>query len=197
MKKAGIIVSGVMALMFAAIPMHADILTNGPNGWASGVPGADPEFGFIVSIGSDTGFGVVSATDEGRGMFLATVGILTVTGGSDVGTYSLVAAGAPGGTFSPSGAFIFDNLFAPASDPTLDGDGLLFAGGGLEINIWGNSPDNYSFWSFDGGGYNVADTDSGSVTFFATSPEPSALVLLGSLLVGLGIIGRKKTQSQQ
>jgi hypothetical protein len=197
MKKAGIIVSGVMALMFAATPMHADILTNGSNGWAAGVPGADPQFGFIVNIGPDTGFGSVSATDEGGGLFLATVGTLTVTGGSDVGTYSLFAGG-PGGTFSPSGQFIFDNLFAPASDPTLDGDGLLFTGGGLEINIWGNSPGNYSFWSFDGGGYNVADTAAGEVAFFAATPEPSAFVLLGSFLVGLGGLGRRrKTQFQQ
>jgi len=196
MKKLGIIVLSVMALTFVATPMHADIFTNAPNLPGSFTPGADPLFDFTVSIGPDTGFGSINATDEGGGTFLATSGTLTVTGGSDVGTYTLVPGG-PSGMISPSGAFIYDNLVFPASDPTLDGDGLLFSGGGLEINIWGNSPDNYSFYSYENGGYNVQDTDSGQVAFFAATPEPSAMVLLGSLLVGLGLNGRRKTQFQQ
>ncbi len=193
MKQAVILVLSVMALTFAATPMHADIFTNPPASPGSFAPGLDPLFDFTFSLGPDTGFGSINATDEGGGVFLATSGTVTVTGGSDIGTYSLVAGG-PGGTLSPSGAFIYDNLVYPGNDPTLDGDGLLFAGGGLEINIWGNFPGDYNFDSFNGGGYNVTDEESGVVAFgVVTTPEPSAFFLLGSLLVGLGISRRRNS----
>jgi hypothetical protein len=72
-----------------------------------------------------------------------------VTGGADVGVYPLWPGG-PSITLSPSGFFEFDNLLYPSMDPLIDNDGLLFIGGGLEINIFSN-PGDYQF--YDNNGY--------------------------------------------
>ncbi len=127
---------------------------------------------FTFGIGSQTGNGALTSQDLGGGELLATTGSLTVTGGSDLGTYPLYPGG-PGVTTSPGGAFIFDDLVFPAQDPTLDPDGLVFVGGGSEINIWGNSLDNYSFYTYIGGTYTTQVTSAG---FFTTAvnatPDP-------------------------
>jgi hypothetical protein len=153
--------------------------------------GSDPQFNFAFTLGSNIGFGSLNTDPVVGGGFWAFSGTLTVTGSSDpsiLGTYSLLTGG-PGATYTPSGAFIIDNVVYP-SNPALDTYGLGFVGvGGLEINIWGNSPGNYSFYSYNGGGYNVAYTGTGT---FAV-PEPSALILLSCFaLVGLGFSRRRK-----
>jgi hypothetical protein len=161
-----------------------------------GLGDLDPEFYYTFSIGPDSGYGTVEAIDEGGGAFLATSGTLTVTssndGGVDVGTYTLIPYTLTSGLqISPKGAFLYDDFLFPGGNPTLDVGGLLFQGtnkNGLstEINFWGNSPGNYSFYSgFGAGNYDVGDTGSGSVTFVLT-PEPSAVILL---LTVLGIVG--------
>ena len=111
----------------------------------------EPLFDFTFSIGPDTGFGSLNTTDIGNGQYFATAGSLTVTGGRDVGTYPLYPGG-PAVTASPSGFFIFNNVLYPSVDPGVDVDGLLFLGGGLEINIFSNGPSNYQF--YDNSGYN-------------------------------------------
>lgn len=67
-------------------------------------------------------------------------------------------------TTSPSGFFIFDNIFYPSVDPGIDNDGLLFLGGGLEINIFSNGADSYQF--YDNSGYNNVGAS------FAMGPAP-------------------------
>ncbi len=124
-----------------SVPLAANPLTSG----------FEPIFDFSFSIGPDTGFGGLNTTDIGNGQYLATAGSLTVSGGRDVGAYPLFPGG-PAVTTSPSGFFIFDNVFSPSVDPGIDNDGLLFLGGGLEINIFSNGPDNYQF--YDNTGYN-------------------------------------------
>jgi hypothetical protein len=65
-------------------------------------------------------------------------GYLDITAGSKVGTYPL----SPG-----SGSdvyFNWDGMIFPASDPFVDIGGLLFTGGGFEINLFGNGPGSYS-----------------------------------------------------
>jgi hypothetical protein len=165
------------------------VLSCGTN--ASATPVApDSMFDFTFSIGPDTGFGSLDTVDIGGGSFNAVGGSLTVTGGFDIGTYSL-APGGPGVTISPFGAFAFDNILFSASNPFLDVWGLLFTGGGLEINIWGNAPDNYSFYSYNGSSYNVA-YDGGST--FRASPvsEPATLSLLSTGLLGFGLLLRRR-----
>lgn len=171
-------------------------------------------FHFTFSIGGDTGYGSVDSTDEGSGEYLATSGSLTVltsTDSQDLGTYSLAPAG--GDSF-----FAWDNIFYPSGSPTFDGtgsSGLVFTGtdsdsNALEINLWAD-PDyadngNYGFWSDTGGGYNVSDggpsytgysgiyrsIPSGSyVTFTAVTPEPSGILLLATMLLGVGFTCRR------
>lgn len=149
------------------------------------VVGPDPIFDFTFSIGPDAGFGSLNTVDIGGGAFAAVGGSLTVTGGLDIGSYALFPGG-PGVTISPSGAFAFDDILYPASDPYLDVWGLLFTGGGLEINIWGNSADNYSFYSYNNSAYNVADTANAPFNAIAI-PEPSMLWLFGVALLGMGL----------
>lgn len=104
-----------------------------------------PIFDFSFDISPETGYGSLTTTDQGSSEFLATTGSLTITAGADVGTYPLIPGG-PGVTVSPLGSFDYDNLIYFQSNPPLDEDALLFGADGLEINIWGNSPGNYSFY---------------------------------------------------
>ncbi len=114
--------------------------------WMSGF---EPLFNYSFTIGPDTGYGNLNTTDIGNGEFLATSGTLTVTGGEDVGEYSLFPGG-PGEMNSPSGYFLYDDLLYPSLDPDVDNGGLLFTGNGLEINIFSLGPDNYQFYANSG-----------------------------------------------
>ena len=126
----------------------------------------EPLFDFSFDIAPETGYGNLNTIDEGNGEFLATAGTLTVTGGNDIGTYPLHPGG-PNVTVSPLGGFDFDNLlfpFYPSTNPPLDVDGLLFTVPGLEVNIWGNSPGNYSFYDYNGSSYGTQLTETGTFT---------------------------------
>jgi hypothetical protein len=154
------------------------------------VAGPDPIFNFTFTIGPDTGFGNLNTVDIGGGAFSAIGGSLTVTGGLDIGSYSLSPAG-PGVTISPFGAFAVDNILYATSNPFLDVWGLLFTGDGLEINIWGNSPADYSFYSYNGSSYNVADNADAPFEVTAV-PEPATFLLLGGSLLGFGVLHRRR-----
>jgi hypothetical protein len=159
------------------------------------IPGVDPPIDFTFNIGGNTGFGSLLATEQSSGVYLATSGTLTVTSLTDNGTYTLVPGG-PSTTLSPLGAFDYDNVVTPGSDPSLDATGgLLFSAGGKEINIYGNgSPGNYAFWDATSNAgvitYGVQYTGSaspGTDVFTATVvPLPASYTLL---LGGLGVIG--------
>ena len=139
-----------------------------PLGTAYYLPLVDSTFTF--SIGPQGGSGVLTSADFGGGQLFATAGSLTVSAGSDIGTYSLFPGG-PGVTTSPNGAFLFDNLMFPVQDPTLDMDGLLFLGGSDQVNIWGNGPGNYSFYAYNNGTYITTIASAGTVTP-VVSPVP-------------------------
>lgn len=133
---------------------------------ASPVVGFGQIFDFTFDIAPQTGYGSLNATDRGNDQFLATAGGLTITAGADVGTYPLYPGG-PGVTTSPLGAFDYDDVLYPSTDPPLDEDGLLFTALGLEINIWGNSPGNFSFYDFSGGNYGTQLNENGTFTLSA------------------------------
>jgi hypothetical protein len=126
----------------------------------------EPLFDFSFDIAPQTGYGSLNTTDEGNGQFLATVGNVTITAGNDLGTYPLYPGG-PGVTVSPAGAFDYDDLLYSQSNPPLDVDGLLFTAPGLEINIWGNSANNYSFYDYSNGAYGTQLTEAGTFTLDA------------------------------
>jgi hypothetical protein len=125
-----------------SVPLSATPLTSG----------FEPLFDFTFTIGPTTGYGSLNTTDIGNGKFLASAGTLTVTGGGDVGAYPLHPGG-PAQTASPSGKFLYDNVLYPSIDPSINNNGPLFIGNGLEINIWSNAPDVYEFDEWNGTGY--------------------------------------------
>ena len=124
-----------------------------------------PIIDFSFTIPPETAYGSLNVTDQGNGTWLATSGSLTVTGGSDVGTYTLIPGG-PMVTTSPMGSFLYDNVITPSANPALDVDGLLFGVTGKELNVWGNSANDYSFYDSTGPGvYGTQLTATGTFSF--------------------------------
>jgi len=132
---------------------------------ALGTAAFQPTIDFSFTISPETAFGSLNVTEQGGGIWLATSGSLTVTGGSDVGTYTLIPGG-PGVTTSPLGSFLYDNVITPSANPALDVDGLLFGVTGKELNVWGNSVNNYSFYDSTAPGvYGTQLTATGAFSF--------------------------------
>ena len=87
----------------------------------------------VFTGGGSTADGVISIFGGA-----AVSGYLNITAGSKVGTYAL----SPGAGSDTS--FVWDGLVFAGADPFLDNSGLLFTGGGSEINLWANGPGSYS-----------------------------------------------------
>lgn len=207
MRRTHLFSRGILGLTMGLAGLHlalADPVGGTTAGLVTPLNGSsdDPQFIFTFTIGPDAGDGVLNTTDLGGGRFLATSGSLEITSGADIGTYSLLPGG-PGATTSPSGFFIYDDVIYPTGNSggpsTLDVDGLLFAGGGLEINIWGNAFNGtnwiYTFDSATGGSLNVNDKGVGPVTF-TEAPESGAFYSLVSVVGLLGLYRRDGTRSQ-
>jgi hypothetical protein len=146
-------------------------------------------YSFAVNAYSNVGSGSLVTNATG----FATSGSLVMTSGADIGSYALFSGGSLP-TFSPKGAFIFDNMTFNGNNPALALDvwGLLFVGKGLEINIWGNGPGKpFSFYSFDGSSFNVS-SNGASFALTAATPVPAAVWLFGSALMGLIGMGKRK-----
>lgn len=127
------------------------------------------DYSFIIS--TQTAYGSLNVTDLGGGSWLATSGNMTVTGGSDVGTYSLIPGG-PGQTTSPLGSFLYNNVIYPSANPALDIDGLLFGDITKEINVWGTGTNTYSFYDSTAPGvYGTVLNATGTFNF---QPAPGA-----------------------
>jgi FIMAH domain len=136
---------------------------------------ADTTFSFTATdSGSGTfSYGLLQASDNGDGTFTATGGYLIVISGPIVGTYDLFPnPNPPAPFFSPSGAFLVDDILYPGQNPTLDVFGLLFTGNGLEINIWndgGGVP--YTYFAFNGSSFVLASNEAAGFTLASTAAQ--------------------------
>jgi VPDSG-CTERM motif len=175
-------------------------------GMASGVQAGQVTISFSFNTTADqatsnSGLGTLFADDLGGNQYGAYGGSLTMTSGPATGLYDLYSKGSPYAVFtSPSGAFNIDSQVTIPGNPSLDASGLLFVLQGAtlpEINIWGNSVSNYSFYVWNGGAYSPAidgfsDFEAHIVPGTLAVPDGgTTLMLLGGALVGLGALRRK------
>ena len=140
--------------------------------------------------GADTGSGTLTAGAPDGSGFDITAFTGTIDGNPIDGLLgSPLDPGAP--TISPLGAFIYDNIVYPGPDPVFDTSGILFSISGTEANIWGNSgPNDYSYYMCC---YAVANDQVNTFTLTPASvSEPSSLALIGSGLLGLWLVRRRK-----
>ena len=120
--------------------------------------------------------------------------------GSVVGAFFSGAAGAisftanptsnPGisnETYSPSGAFIYDDVFYPNTNPVVDNGGLLWTVGSVEYNLFTNGPGKYVLYNNQNGGYTAE-----AVTVAVPEPATWALMLIG--FGGMGVALRRSRQ---
>lgn len=82
-----------------------------------------------------------------------------------------------------SGYFYYDNQLLPDQDPLILNGGLLFTVGSLEVNIYSNGRDSYTY--YDNTGFNV----NGTFTLIdpIQTPEPSTMVI--AAVGGLALAG--------
>lgn len=192
----------VLLIAFSWAPeAKADLMAGAPGpiySDGSGGPGTDPPFSISFTIGPESGTIILNTNDLGGGEFNATTGTLTVTGGSFLGSYSLIAGGpAPINTSFTQGPFDYDNDLFTSQNPSLDGFGLLFQTPTGEINIFGITG-GYEFSEFTG-----SDTTncSGGCSYtsytaspgrFNITPEPTSVILMSTMLLAVAFVMRKR-----
>jgi hypothetical protein len=88
--------------------------------------------------------------------------------------------------------FIYDNILYPSGNPTLDVDGLLFTGGGLEVNIWndgGGVP--YSYFAFDTNNFTFPIASSEAAGFVLAATPADQIKILQDVVTALVDTGVK------
>ena len=152
-------------VMFVQIPARAD----DPSYF-------DITFSNVGTGGSTVGSGWISGSLISPGVFEVFDGSFTITSGDGFteGTYSLLPnPNPPGQSLSPSGYFLFDNQLSPNTDPLENNNGLLFASGSIEINLFSNVGSVPEYQLYQNNGVNVL----GEITINPV-PEPSVRALL-------------------
>jgi len=200
MLRSSLYVVVLMAFVFAP-RVKADLMS-GPHGPryspGSGGPGTDPPFSISFNIGPEIGTILLDTTNLGGGEFNATSGTLTVTGGSLIGSYSLINGGpSPVNTSFLLGPFDYDNDLFPSQTPALDQYGLLFQTPTGEINIFGTTT-GYVFSEFFGpdttncsGGCTYTDYTA-SPGIFNITPEPTSVIAMSTVLLAIAFVARKR-----
>ena len=153
-------------------------------------PASAAYYTWTLSGGGDFGSGFLTTGAADNGGF----DITSFAGDIDGSAITGLLGGQPGGSeaYSPSGAFIYDNILYPTSNSTdgalLDTGGILFALAGGEGNIWGNfsGPGGYSFYTSVDGSYGLQNNDA---TFTAVDPPAPVPEPASAGLVALGLAG--------
>lgn len=102
--------------------------------------------------------------------------------------------GYPASSYSPSGAFIYDNALFP-TQPYLDNPGVLFRTAGLagvEWNLFSIAPTVYSLDNNNNGAYWVT---TGTMRLYldpVATPLPAALPMFAAGLGVMGLVGRRR-----
>jgi hypothetical protein len=159
--------------------------------------------GANVGGGSVSGSGFLFGTDLGGGEFSLTSGFGSST---EAGSLTLEPAGTYINTLTPSVDLISDNLLSPSSNPALTGDGIVFLGSALPstsdfFNIWGNGPNNYTYFNNYPGPFPAVNgiLDSFTVTNLGVVPLPATWTMLLAGFIGLGFFaygGAKKRAAE-
>ena len=139
-------------------------------------------FSNVGTGGSTVGTAWLSGLLISPGVYEIFEGSFTLTSGDglNAGTYSLVVnPNSPGQSVSPSGYFFFDNLVSPDGNPFVNNNGLLFASGGIEINLYSNAGNVPQYQLYENNGATVV----GEATLVPV-PEPS----MGMILMPFGIV---------
>ncbi|MBV8666370.1 MAG: PEP-CTERM sorting domain-containing protein [Burkholderiaceae bacterium] len=180
------------ALFFALVALGVNQAIANPGSSSS-------YFTFSFAGPQVSGSGDFWATANGDGTYTATSGSETDSATGE--TISLIGnASAPWGTsYSPSGAFYYDDQYQPNNDPIILLGGLMFTGAnGLEVNLWSTGPDSYVYdgWT-PGNGYSFGSGGT-PITFAAEDPpvgssvpEPATVALFGLGILGLALMRRK------
>jgi hypothetical protein len=126
---------------------------------------------------------------------------ITSATGTVLGDPVSLAGGNPGsaGAISSDGAFIYDNILYPTSNPVIDWYGLLLQDVAknpqfLYANIFGDSAGLLLYTSFQGG-YPVQNNSySGTLTGPAATPLPPTWTMLLAGFVCLGFLSYRGTK---
>jgi hypothetical protein len=131
---------------------------------------------------------ILQATPNGDGSFNPTSGFLCMLSGPYAGMYDLVPN--PNPPFFvpfPSGFSFYDNQLFPGQDAVVDVGGLLFAGNGLEINIWSAGPGFYVLWVVKSP--SLLLNTSTQLSLVSGSDATGLIALEKSMVIFLGSIG--------